>query len=628
MSGYYENGAIVDFVAVQIPEGPMGRPQWFTRSFSHSFEDACTEYHGYILREYLIPSYAQCIGGVMGKAIDIVLQGIEGDEADEEACDTNEPGNQESGKQHHDGSRHSASRNVVRRFLYRAFCNSSQYVLFRLARAFDELTSLESDDLIHEVANGIDRVVFSAQQDATAPKDFEFDEQTKTLYIRLQCSDLMPDLSRQSASLLLIARKPSISENRHSVDSIAVSAVEAMYDRCFYTEQQYVNMIKYAGLFHSREYALDMFAASMQLDKYTSDLEALKFIIGHIESAVWDPNQDEIRAFSTCHDFIYRVASIAKSAVDPDEKVLRSWHIVLFNNQNMALERVLTLTSKAYYIIPYDFNNGKIDEKGVRRHDLDALYVLDAGSTLLNIVTRVKKESRLTSLLRGKRKSSIMVRGPRRTYSDIAHSPTKLASPLKEPNRKSHGSTDQPTLETDIANSYLKFHSRKRFKAIQQEIERPSTVDNLSEIITAFDSSKCKEIIREIAWTLYGCAVHRTGVRGYLPFEDLKLSRPKGSVHSFIYNKLRLGVTTNTKSYQPDSIDWIEMINPLYRTEVQYDDDDDDSIEEVLYSLKLQDINLQKAANYKVQMRIGGGTEGSIYLALDKVCVHLLFGRL
>lgn len=553
----------------------------------------------YATIHYLIPELCDCIRSVMKRSVSIQI------DWDSIAQLTNE---------------HEVL--TCHRTLYHS---QSVFVMQRISRAFDHLSSVESEEMLDIISNNIQRIII--RQSNRRHHMFNADTRTIILHLVLKKTPQDPSNGGNNGN----------NHNNHN----------GIVNRSLYDIDDYCSIIKYCGLYSGNRYPIELQSAAASLPCLIDSITfPLKDIIGR--HMLWMPNVDERRAFKICKQFIDKKIWIEQPPVPQEsrsarkhsifafnrsdsipllpqpekplaEQPLCAWHVVKFNANNMAQERILFLTTQAYYVFRYDFSTGKLEESYFKRHDLCDISRIEIGEDIVNIYTSEIRRRSLFYKYNGKIE-----------------------------NQASHCVNSE--LE-DGTDDYIENHPRIRIvKDVIVEDNRPPLKDDqYSNAFMFIDPDKSKIVIKEIAWIIYGACALRKGEKWIRPMYNPEVTRPKATLSSLFYNKLGMGLTSNMDHY------WSEYRNPLYNKsrafkEVRIDavenDDlvnlaslssmDDDDIGELggadddaatdtemhpdendIRSMDEDERNKRIMQRYQVEQQIDSGTEGRIYLAVN-----------
>jgi hypothetical protein len=245
----------------------------------------------------------------------------------------------------------------------------------------------------------------------------------------------------------------------------------------------------------------------------SGDRKYLKEILDR--NLVWTANDDEVLAFSAVPKLIQNLNE--KLNIDK-ENLIGCWHVIKFNRSNLAQERILALTDKAYYFVHYDFTAKKIEENA-KRHDLFHLALIDIGETCCKLYSYEGKKSILSTV---RRATTIVFNSSDESEDSLQpNSSPRTANPsprslLRAEKRRSNSRTnkDDFIFQFEPSIKYLLSHSRTREKkASKPEKEKPSTAELYTNVFAPFDVTRTKSIVQEIAWSFYGAAALRHGSR-------------------------------------------------------------------------------------------------------------------
>jgi tRNA A-37 threonylcarbamoyl transferase component Bud32 len=554
--------------------------RWLNRpcEFINNVQLKHTGFMHYALVHNYIPDFASCIKSVMRKPVSIQIEWDSIPKNDMVVCYRN------------------------------LYCSQSALVLQRISRAFDNLSSYESDELTDTVANNVQKIVIRY----TARRHHMYSKENKAIILHLKLND----------------------------------EIQGLYDI-----EDYYYIIKYSGLMSGNRFPQELQSSAASLPCLVNGVSIpIKEVIQR--NLIWMPNVEEKKAFETCQRFIDKKliegtealvegrkkssksmkdranSTTNEAAADSIDwgKVLQSrgrvtmeqpliaWHVIKYNLNNMAQERILYLTTQAYYVFRYDFSQSKLDETHFKRHELDEIDVIDIGDSVVSIFTRET------------RRRSIFFKSKGRDDNN----------PLNNID------SSEFTIFTD---DYLENHPRLRIHKEPPVRKRPDTSGLYSNVFTFFDSAKAKVVASEIAWMVYGVSVLMKGEKGMKPFPSVKTVKPKSRFSSLLYNKLGIGITSDMNGY------WTEYFNPLYNKPMNVINESIDSTkpsrklsqteidssaipmhseyEELMSELneknaKLNELNeeernLKIMARYQVQQQIGSGNEGTIYLATTNI---------
>lgn len=331
-------------------------------------------------------------------------------------------------------------------------------------------------------------------------------------------------------------------------------------------------MLKIAGLYnndYSKVFKFDLLAAAATLYKVPRGDVSLFSNILTRPDFFWKATPQEDQAIEACKKLIdkhYR-EKLAKSEKkqsnngdgedDEDdeefEKVIKGWHVIKFNKMNLHQERFLILTNKAYWTFKYDFKTG-CDEKHYKRHDLLDFCVVDIGALEQTDQFTIQAMKIFT---REKRKPDLFGNPYQEVVAVDAKEKKNKKTKVSIELRKSLKLKQTVSGEMDIFKQlkgldFDKVQRPPRTKKPKPTQDRPSTQNCYNSVFLPYgehDVAELKDILVEIAWSLYAAAVARQRTRSQTaePFLNQTLTRPKESFASFVYNVLGLGIVGKTK---------------------------------------------------------------------------------
>jgi tRNA A-37 threonylcarbamoyl transferase component Bud32 len=546
--------------------------------------DTHIDYLYFSLNNYILPEYTNCIRGVMRKNITLEMAWDTISETEKLDC-------------------------------YRNLHNiQSALVLQRISRAFDDISAYEPEEIVDTIVQNISKITLRHTQ----RKHHMYDKTTKTIKLHLVMND---------------------------------------ESNGFYDIDDYYSIIRYSGLFSLNRFPVELTSSASQLPCLANNISIpIKELIQR--NLIWMPNLEEKKAFDTCQRFIDQKFNIEQQSPDiatnhrksrtfsfmpsttgrrsifgsnqdsaeslkprrasvqkaTPEQPIHAWHVVKYNNNNMAQERILFLTTHAYYVFRYDFPHAKLDEGHFKRHDLTDIDVIDIADSIVKIFTREKVNRSLFSKITGTEDQGLIEREP---------------------------ATDCNTIFT---SDYLENHPRLRIHKEPPTRQRPDTKGLYSNIFTFFEPSKAHQMVREIAWMVYGVSVLRKGAKAMKPFQQtIPVRQSKGvNVGALLYNRLGFGLTSDRNEQ------WCEFVNPLYNkldmnedhgdikmgtvrltggsteqisspTTTAEDEEDYSDASEIEFdpSMDEEERNQKIMEKYQVEQQIGSGNEGAIYLATN-----------
>jgi hypothetical protein len=414
--------------------------------------------------------------------------------------------------------------------VYTLYHDRSSFVLEEIYQALDWIASYEDDDLVDAISAGLSQITIALQpgQDSTK-KDFDINDTVKCLTLRL--------------------------------------CLEADEFAGVFRHKDLIPIIKVAGLYnssYSKPYKIELLAAASSVYKVPrGDLLLFKTLLSR-ENFWWEPNEKEASGIELCKKKIDKYYKEKMTGWNDDDRIdeeeedeteeefetmIKGWHVIKINKNNLHQERIIVLTNKAYWTFKYDFKSDKVDDKHYKRHDLLDFSVSDIGD--LDKITESLSIPALKIYTHEKRKKSLFGEKPKEVLAIDGNSKKKsgsFSSQLrKSVNVKSEGS------ELDLKNFKLELMNTEisRVKKPKPTRERPSTEGDYSSVFIPYGSElsplSMKDILLEISWCIYAAAVSRQRHRLPEPFLNQSLKRPKGGISAFFYNNLKMGITGKTQ---------------------------------------------------------------------------------
>jgi len=130
-------------------------------------------------------------------------------------------------------------------------------------------------------------------------------------------------------------------------------------------------------------------------------------------------------------------------------------------------------------------------------------------------------------------------------------------------------STSVGDMIQNIKMSDMMFDQKIRVKKPKPTRERPSVEGDYSSVFIPYGNLtpyQIKDTLLEVAWSVYAAAVSRQRHKLPEPFTGQSLTRPKGGLSSFLYNRLGIGITSKQGEGKKDE-------NPNERDKIKAESD-------------------------------------------------------
>jgi len=519
--GYYRDGVLCDIVEIDVTD--KEEINWIFRDVTQQIEQ-CTEVQQFIIENYYIQHWEEKAKNVLYSPIKFKVDWAGIDYAAQD----------------------------FPKAVYTLYHDQSSYVLEEIYQAIDWLATYEEDEIVDAVAYGLQTIAITLQPgpDSTK-KDFDINDSLKCLTLRL--------------------------------------CLEADEFNGVFRQKDLIPIIKLAGLYNtnfSKMFKIELLSAAASIFKVSrSDLSTFKEIVDR-KDFWWTPNEKEKLAIEACtkkieryyKDTVTQAASgsgqqsssqqqqqqqqqqqnsVSNGGDEEDEdlendqefeKVIKGWHVLKINKNNLHQERFIILTNKAYWTFNYDFASGKVDDRHYKRHDL-----LDFSLCEIGDIDKISEKVSLTGLkvfTHEKRKKSTFGNNPEVLAIDPSKKGKKGA--FSNQLRKSLGNLrDSDTTSGLEAIRNLKdsilMMERGRVKKPKPIREKPSTDGDYSSVFVPYGElgpQDIKNILLEISWCIYAVAVARQRHKVSEPFTGQFITRPKTTFMSKLYNNFGLGITS------------------------------------------------------------------------------------
>jgi hypothetical protein len=564
--GYYNNETLCDVVEIDVTD--QEEINWIFRDVTKNIEK-CTELQQFIVENYYIPEYEQRIKSCFQHDVRLVVH-----------WDFIQYGSQDYAKA-----------------VYTIYHDRSAMVLEEILKAFEWISTYEDDNLADAIHFGLRTVGIALQPgDLGIRKDFDLDEKNQTVTLRLcleaseytgvfRAADLVPifklgglydteltplfkmDLLNSAARTFNVARgdltlimQILAREDLHWWDGTSES------QRQFLQQQQ--------GPVDDKETKKRLTEFKELQDKERNAIEqCTKFIEQYYKQRIelWNEQQKQKQKQQGFGSDDKNDSLIINEEDDLNlqdfEKVIKAWHVVKFNKQNLHQERFLLLTNRAYWTFKFDFIKNRVDEQHYKRHDLIEFQCCDIGDLEQTEQFSIQALKLFTKETRKKGKWG-------KKYIEVEAADTtkkrRKSTKLGLEYRKSLKVVTKQSEEVSFHKHLTYMLSqqgidKKRVKKKKQERQHPSVENCYSSIFIPYGNKyspkEIENILLEIAWCIFAAATARMGVRnmmsndGWLsttnlcnePFTGQKLTRPKGSLSSFFYNALAIGIMKKQK---------------------------------------------------------------------------------
>lgn len=519
--GYFRDGEICDIIELEFGERE-NEMSWVFRDITQNLETA-TVVQKYLVESYYLPKWEGAIEDIMHKRIQLV---VDWESVDYAATD-------------------------FAKAVYTIYFDKSAFVLEEIFRAFDWIASYEPDDLVDAIAFGIDkvRVVMRPGRDASR-KDFEV-------------------LTTKPRTLSLVL------------------CLEADEFAGTYRYRRLIPIIKFAGLFetmHMEAYKTEVLSAAATLPNVVSgDLKHLNSLIGRTDLWV-NPTPAEHKGFEVCMNYVdqfYKEAfkdwkmsqqkqkqqgesteddDIDVERVGASEQFVKGWHLIKFNKMNMAQERLLVLTNKAYWTFKYDFKTSKFDEKHFKRHDLLDFFTADIGPLVKTnkvavIAIKIYTQERGKRDLFGRSIKEVVAPElkndlPSEMRRSLNLSRHRIFSTTDAEAARLFGTFGGMALDDEMTAPMTGKRKRRHLQRVKKpkpERDRPSTEGMYNAVLVPIgailDVHDRKDLLTQIGWTIYAYACARQQSKGMEPFVvEKNMSHPKGGVFAFFHNHFQVGL--------------------------------------------------------------------------------------
>jgi len=586
MMGYYDakTRTLCDVVEIDVTD--QEEINWIFRDVTKSIEK-CTELQQYMIQNYYIPEYEQRIQSILQHRVSLV---VHWDSIDYAAQD-------------------------YARAVYTIYHDRSAMVLEEILRAFELLSVYEDDVLVDALPFGLRSVGIALQPgDIGTRKDFDIDEKNSSVTLRLcleaaeytgvfRANDLVQifkltgiydteltpifkmDLLSSAAKTFNVARGDlNLFLQILNRDSLN------WWNGTSESQRQFFNSINVETADKETKKRYDEYVESQEKEQFAIE-QCVKFIEHYYKQRIesWNKQQRQRQQEQGGSgggggngggndgggDSQQQHQQQDSTLINEDdelhsefEKLIKAWHVVKFNKQNLHQERFLLLTNRAYWTFKFDFIKKKVDDQHYKRHDLTEFHVCDIGDLEQTEQFSVKALKIFTREQRKKGKLGQKYQEVEATSTDPnkkRRKSTKLSLEYRKSLRVNTAYEDVPFSQQLQMMLSQQGEAKIRQKKKKPERPHPNVDGYYSSIFIPYGSKyspkEIENILLEISWCIFAAATARMGVRnmmhndGWLtttqlchePFTNQKLTRPKGSLSSFFYNALAIGIMKKQK---------------------------------------------------------------------------------